>query len=219
MLDRLAEADRSERVDAVHDDLYRDTAAVTQGSFSTSDVHAAATKVATRVEHHSRLEFKRIGISLDDEPGLAPLIKVWRRGLVERVQGLEKEQLDRLEKILEGGAGLRVESLKSKIDWLIDTSSMRQAEMLARNQVVMLNQQITESRMRAAGIEEYEWTCAGNEKVSDAHAELDGQRFRFDDPPTDADGNTGNPGLIRPNCQCQACPVIPALEDQENEAA
>lgn len=57
------------------------------------------------------------------------------------------------------------------------------ARLLARDQVGKLNASITEVQQRDAGIEEYIWDDCGDSRVRDCHKELNGQRFRWDDPP------------------------------------
>lgn len=201
-----------ERLDASDREVFSEVRAAVASVLTPSAITAQANTVAKRVQRHSVAEFLRIGISLEDEPPLARLIARWRRDLVNTVKSVESDQLGRLERILKDNRGLRVEALRDKLDERLDLG-VKAAESLARNQVVMLSAGVNNERIAAAGVEEFIWTTAGNEKVSDAHAALEGARFRFDDPPTDADGNTGLPGTIRPNCQCTAYPVIPALDD------
>lgn len=53
-----------------------------------------------------------------------------------------------------------------------------------------------------AGIEEYIWRTAGDNRVRPAHILRNGKKFKWDRPPLD-----GHPGMaIR--CRCVAIPVI-----------
>jgi SPP1 gp7 family putative phage head morphogenesis protein len=203
------------RTDATDDSLSDSVRRQVLGSLDTRQVGSRAESLFERVLRHSRSEFDRldIALSLEDEPDLARMIKRWRRDLVDWTKAVEENELDRLERILTENRGLRVEELTHKLEERLEVT-LEKARSLARNQVVQLHAAVSEERMKAAAITEYVWTTAGNEKVSDAHRSLNGRRFRFDDPPTDADGNTGNPGTIRPNCQCTAYPVIPELDDE-----
>jgi SPP1 gp7 family putative phage head morphogenesis protein len=86
---------------------------------------------------------------------------------------------------------------------------------LARDQILTLNAQINQSKQVNAGIEEYIWTAVADSRTRDDHADLDGQKFRYDDPPVSGtDGFVGHPGEPA-QCRCVAYPVIPALEDDE----
>jgi hypothetical protein len=201
-----------ERVDASDREVFSGVRSAVSEVLTTSAITAQAATVAQRVQRHSAAEFARIGITLEDEPPLARLIARWRRDLVNTVKSVESDQLDRLERILRDNRGLRVEALRDKLDERLDLG-IKAAERLARNHVVMLSAGVNHERMEAAGITEAIWTTAGNEKVSDAHDALEGHRYKLGEPVTDADGNVGFPGTIRPNCQCQEYPVIPALED------
>lgn len=90
------------------------------------------------------------------------------------------------------------------------------AELIARDQVGKMNGEFNRSRQRSLGVKEYEWQTAGDDRVREAHAELDGQVFDWDDPVTDSDGNTGYPGTIAINCRCAASPVVDLDEDDDS---
>lgn len=198
------------KLDAARD-VFSATQSAVNRTIASFNIDGPLKKVATRVSDHSAREFKRIGIKLDDEPKLAAMISKWRKELVSTVKSVEETELGRLEKILRENKGLRVEALREKLDDRLNISSLKRAQSLARNQVVQLSSAVNQERAAAAGIEEAEWMTAGNEKVSDAHAELEGVRFRLDEPVEDSDGNVGFPGTIRPNCQCQMMPVLPGM--------
>jgi SPP1 gp7 family putative phage head morphogenesis protein len=197
-----------------HDTLLDRLHRISDTSFGEPVVSGVVDVASKRVAKHSTAEFDRLGIRVAaQDPALAAQIVSWKRGILARVRSIAEDSHAKLAKVLSEAAGLRVEALRSRIEETFGLARSK-AETLARTQILQLNAKITEGRMVAAGITEYIWTTAGDERVSEAHADLEGQRFRFDDPPTDEDGNTGNPGEIRPNCRCQAYPVIPALDDE-----
>ncbi len=152
---------------------------------------------------------KKIGINLRT-PGdeLDRLVDAWRKEAVENIRSIASSESDRLVSILEAGEGERIETVAARIAERVDVTTSK-AMQIARTQAARVNSKITEKRHQDAGIARYIWTTSGDERVSDAHAELDGQTFRYDDPPTDSDGNTGHPGDNRPNCRCTQYPVIP----------
>jgi SPP1 gp7 family putative phage head morphogenesis protein len=182
-----------------------------------AQVGAAAGVVADRVTKHSKGEFKRLGIKLRKaEPRLDKLIATWRSDNVTRVKSLLSDELQKLQEILREGEGRRPESLAKEIEERIGVTG-RKAEFLARDQVLTLNGQITQFRQQAAGITEYRWTSSGDERVREMHEALDGEKFSWDDPPvTNEAGDTNHPGGDY-NCRCTAYPVLPELEEMEED--
>lgn len=172
----------------------------------------ASVGIAGKVQKNSQNEFKRLGIDLRQaEPKLGAQIDGWRKQNVERVTSLLEHERDELADILRKGANKTVEALRQDIEERLDVSR-RKADLLARDQVLTLNAQITEARHKAAGIEEYVWTTAGDERVRESHEEVDGETFRWDDPP-EIDGELVHPGQPI-NCRCIPFPVLPELEDE-----
>jgi SPP1 gp7 family putative phage head morphogenesis protein len=149
--------------------------------------------VAERVEQHSKKEFQRIGIKIRDaEPRLTPKITAWRKQNVSLVTKLLKRESKKLEKLLTEGEGRTYKALAADIEERLAISS-RRAELIARDQTLTLNAQINQERQQAAGITEFLWTTAGDERVRSSHEDLDGKRFRYDDPPI-VDGAVAVPG-------------------------
>jgi SPP1 gp7 family putative phage head morphogenesis protein len=85
--------------------------------------------------------------------------------------------------------------------------TLTRATLIARTEVAKANVMITQARAQAAGLDYYIWQTAEDADVRESHAEMAGDVFRFDQPPTLSDGMTGNPGEF-PNCRCFAIPVI-----------
>ena len=142
------------------------------------------------------------------------MVANWRKENVARITGMAEDQLGKIERILEEGDGHYAETLAKEIKrQCIDVSDSR-AELIARDQVLTLNAQITTQRQRDVGVEEFIWTTSGDERVRDSHQELDGQKFRYDDPPV-VDGEPALPGepIL---CRCIPYPVIPELSDDES---
>jgi SPP1 gp7 family putative phage head morphogenesis protein len=178
------------------------------------DVEAASKAAAKRADRHAKREMARIGIKLTDaDPQVAKLVPAWRKTNVARITGMLEDQLDKIERILEEGDGHYAETLAEEIQRQCEGVSASRAEFIARDQILTLNSQITTARMKDAGIEEFYWTTSGDERVRDSHRELDGQLFRYDDPPI-VDGERALPGEP-PLCRCTAFPRIPELEDDD----
>jgi SPP1 gp7 family putative phage head morphogenesis protein len=122
-------------------------------------------------------------------------------------------------------AGERVEGLRDKLQERFAVSQSK-ADLIARDQVLKLNGQVTRERQKASGITEYIWTTARDERVrgnpnglypnsSHDHYSLDGTRQRWDAPPQVADdGTTAHPGEDY-QCRCVAAPVLSFLDDPD----
>jgi SPP1 gp7 family putative phage head morphogenesis protein len=105
--------------------------------------------------------------------------------------------------------GGHVEGLQQAIEDEFGFSA-RRANLIARDQVLKLNGQLTQTRQVNAGIEEYIWTTSGDERVRDEHKDKEGQTFSWNDPPPD----TGHPAEDY-QCRCTAFPIIPELQDEQ----
>lgn len=173
------------------------------------DLDSVTRLAARRADRHSMREFARLGIKIADAaPATAKLLPKWRRENVGRITGMLDDQLDKIERILADGDSMRVETLAKEIRrQCIDVSDSR-AEMIARDQVLTLNAQITQARQIDAGITEYVWTTSGDERVRAEHQELEGQTFSWEDPPP-----VGHPGEDV-MCRCVAFPILPELESE-----
>ena len=77
------------------------------------------------------------------------------------------------------------------------------ARLIARDQTAKFNDSLSQLRMLNAGIEEYEWLTARDDRVRRTHKANDGKTFRNDTPPP----ITGHPGHDV-NCRCIRQPVI-----------
>lgn len=177
-----------------------------------------ANTVAERVVKHSQSEFDRLGIKLSEsEPDLTDMVDEWRHALVQRITSVEDDQLDKIEDLLADGDGYSVKTLQDEIERQIDGVSTSRAELIARDQTLKLNAMVTKERHAAAGIESYIWTTSDDERVRPSHEALEGQEFRWDDPPEiNDDGDTGGPGEDY-QCRCIPFPVLPELADDAPE--
>lgn len=76
------------------------------------------------------------------------------------------------------------------------------AEFIARDQTATLNSQLSQVRMRSAGVDKYEWSTSHDERVRPEHAARDGKIFAWADPP-----EGGAPGEDF-NCRCVAIAIF-----------
>lgn len=90
----------------------------------------------------------------------------------------------------------------------------KRAAFIARDQTNKITNTIAAERMKAAGVEQFEWVhSGGGAEPRELHLELDGQVFSYDDLPIidESTGERGLPGML-PNCRCIARPII-SFED------
>lgn len=153
-------------------------------------------------------KFRPLGVDIRKIPTMRPLIDGWRKDNVALIKNMHKEQVDKVERILDEGWGRHPRSIAQDIEERIGVSKSR-AELIARDQVLTLHAKITRHRQRAAGIDSYIWTTSQDERVREAHAELEGEEFSWDEG---GDPEEGHPGEAV-NCRCVAFPVLEELED------
>ena len=90
------------------------------------------------------------------------------------------------------------------------------AELIARDQVMKMNSRFNQARQQSLGVTRYEWQTVGDDRVRPAHEELEGTEHDWDEPPTDADGNTGHAGDCGINDRCTANPILDLDPDDED---
>jgi SPP1 gp7 family putative phage head morphogenesis protein len=176
-----------------------------------SRIRGASIGIADKVQRHNKSEFKRLGIDVRKEPSLARQINRWRDENVDRVGSLLEFERDELAGILERGWGKTIPELRATIEERLQVSTAK-ADLLARDQVLTLNGQITQERQQAAGIISYVWSTSNDERVRPMHEDLDGETFDWDDPPvTNEAGDTNHPGGDY-QCRCVAAAILPELD-------
>lgn len=176
--------------------------------FDEGELDNALEVIGKRVSTKNARELARvIGISIREaDPGVAAFLDNFRAINVSRIKSLAGRELVEITQILERSeaTGARVEVLRGAIQERFSVTRSR-AALLARDQTLTLNSQITRVRQQNAGIVEYIWTTSGDERVRDEHDEREGKRFRWDTPPED--GHPGEPI----QCRCTPYPVLPEL--------
>ncbi len=134
----------------------------------------------------------------------------WVDENVSLIKTIPSDTLDEMRRIVKDGFvnGKSATGIMKEIQDKYNVEK-NHARLLARDQTGKLNAKITEAQQRDAGIEEYIWDDCGDSRVRDSHMELNGQRFRWDNPPV-VDIKTGrrcHPGEDY-QCRCRAKPVF-----------
>jgi SPP1 gp7 family putative phage head morphogenesis protein len=172
-----------------------------------AELETMAAQVAT---FNARGVSELTGINVRAESGLGARIDMFRDTNVGLIRSLVGNQIQDVRSMLEEqeSLGLRVEELRAQIEERFSVSQSK-ADLIARDQTLKLASNITQARQRNAGVEKYIWTTSGDERVREEHADLEGQVFSWDDPPS-----VGHPGEDF-QCRCTAFPIIEEFDDEK----
>ena len=129
--------------------------------------------------------------------------RVWNTENVRLIKSIKSQYLDRVEALLlrEIQAGARPDAVAALLDAEFGIGK-RRAATIAHDQVNKFYSSVNRARHQDLGITRYIWSDLGDSRVRRAHRLLDGQVFRYDNPP--AGGPPGHP--VR--CRCGEDPVI-----------
>lgn len=143
---------------------------------------------------------------LISDEGLTASLALFRRGNVELIKSIDQRYFSEVEGVVQRGfqSGRRPEEMAREIASRYEVSLSR-ANLIAKDQVGKLAGQMDRLRQTDLGVTHYIWRTAKDERVRDEHAEREGERFAWEDPPED--GHPGEP--IR--CRCYAEPDIGSL--------
>jgi SPP1 gp7 family putative phage head morphogenesis protein len=232
LIDGTVEPDRQDAAWDVRETVRARLANIRRNMLGTGKQQSKAVDtIAGRVVEANGREFERV-LRINPRQVSANLsleIDKFRRENVDLIQSIPDTLLDDVGKVLDESwsKGERVEVLRAKIEKRFEVSKSK-ADLIARDQVLKLNAQVTRERQKASGITEYIWITSRDERVrgnpdglypdsSHDHYSLDGTRQRWDAPPQVADdGTTAHPGEDY-QCRCIAAPVLSFLEDDADE--
>lgn len=177
-------------------------------------VGPAFDKMKREVDRDNKEGLALIGIQPAMVPGLEGTLAHARENNIRLVQKAASDYAAQVDEVLRDpkNLGLRVEELRELLVERGNVSASR-AELIARDQTLKTNAAVTKARQQAAGVASYRWSTSQDERVRPMHAELEGEKFDYDDPPVTNDaGDKNNPGEDF-QCRCVAIPVIPELEE------
>lgn len=166
-------------------------------------------RIARATSEHQRREWTRqvraaIGVDpLLSEPWLLPEIEAFGRENANLITKMAQETIDKIQTHVTAAtlAGDRHETLAKVLRERVGVSESR-AKLIARDQVLSFTADLAATRQQAAGVTEYIWRTANDNRVRSTHESRNGQRFRWDSPPPG-----GHPGT-EVLCRCYAEPVI-----------
>ncbi len=169
-------------------------------------VSDAFSKLAKATNAKSLQTAALYGVHVRHEAGIEGVIETARAANVALVTNATADFLDQIRQALEEHEGETSDEISAALQDRVGVSKSR-GTLIARDQVTKLNGKITEHRQRSAGVKKFTWSTSEDERVrkdvewsasdgregSEAHAELDGEVFDWDDPPI-LDGEVSTPG-------------------------
>jgi len=169
-------------------------------------------KFAAKISDKGKTEFKRVIGITSKETGVAAKLRQFQIDNISYIKSLAGKQIQDIDAILvdaEAGAW-RVEDLSEKLVHSFGVTQSK-ADLLARDQTLSLNGQLTQIRQTNAGITQYVWTTSNDERVRPTHQDLEGTVQSWASPPeVSDDGRTGHPGEDF-QCRCTAFPILDEL--------
>ena len=166
------------------------------------------------IREWKRVVHKTLGINIMEDyytgEFFREAMKLWAQANVDLIKTIPKDTLAKMRGIvLEGYANGRSNTAIGRDIQDAYGIERRHAHFIARDQMAKLNADLAQAQQKDAGVEEYVWSASGDRRVRERHSELDGKKFRWDDPPI-VDESTGrrcHPGEDY-NCRCVALPVF-----------
>lgn len=140
------------------------------------------------------------------------VLQSWIEENVGLIKSLPHEALTEMQNIVSQGfqTGSTVTSIEKDIRTTYNAKKSS-ARLLARDQLGKLNSALTRQQQTDAGVAEYIWSDSGDSRVRDSHHELNGKKFRWDDPPVVTPPGKPvrrcHPGEDY-QCRCVALPVF-----------
>ena len=170
------------------------------------------TVIANQVSNKEKTEFRRVIGITSKELGVSTRLRQFQVENISYIKSLAGKQIQDVDAILvEAEAGAwRVEALSAQLQHSFGVTKSK-GDLLARDQTLSLNGQLTQIRQTNAGITQYVWTTSNDERVRPSHADLEGTVQDWATPPViDDDGRTGHPGDDY-QCRCTAFPILDEL--------
>lgn len=157
-----------------------------------------------------------LGIDLRGAPELTDLYREFEKENVSLIRTIGEDLHEEVRDVIAAGqdANLRAEDIAEDIQGRFGVSESR-ASLIATDQVLKVNAEISQARQEAVGIKEYFWITARDGRVRLTHADLDGSRQSWDSPPVvSEDGRREHPGGDY-RCRCIAQAIVETAEEPE----
>jgi SPP1 gp7 family putative phage head morphogenesis protein len=170
------------------------------------------TEVAARDERSWFRVSQHMGQTLKREIGTAPTGEAMRNAMASQVKlitSLPTDAGQRVHDLVIAGIseGRRAADVAEEIARTGEVTKSR-ATLIARTEVSRTATELTKARAEHIGSTHFVWRTAGDSDVRPSHKKLNGQTFRWDEPPECDPGHHALPGGIW-NCRCFPEPIIP----------
>jgi SPP1 gp7 family putative phage head morphogenesis protein len=146
-------------------------------------------------------------------PGMGDVMDAWRTANVDLIRSIGGDYIDQVQEMVTTATteGIRAEALAEALQERLGVAASR-AELIARDQILRANSQLSQERMHRVGVVRYKWSTSKDSRVRPGHRALEGTEQRFDTPPeVDASGRRANPGQ---DFQCR-CVALPIFDDED----
>lgn len=134
------------------------------------------------------------------EPFLKPLAEGWISENTALIKSLPTRLHPELEGIIRRGVmnGQSVKDIKGQIKARYGVSDYR-AKLIAQDQTLKLNADLTRYRLQSVGVEQYIWRSVQDSRVRPEHADRNGKTYSWKEGPS----NGSHPGQ-EVRCRCRA---------------
>lgn len=221
VLERMAEEREDRRDEALPDfgRLVREAEIAFERTITQKSIEGVGAKVGEQVDLFASRQVVRqfqAALPIDVQASFGATteeIADFTREGVDLITTMSRDYFDQVQLKIEEGfaAGRRSSSIAKDINERGEVSESR-ARFIARDQVAKLNGRLVQKRQSDLGLKSYIWRTSGDSRTRESHRRLEGQVFRWDDPPV-VDEKTGrreHPGGDY-NCRCTAEPNIDEL--------
>lgn len=112
------------------------------------------------------------------------ILDQWIEENVNLITSIPRDSLAEMKMIVKSGfsKGKTTTRIMKEIQKTYGVSRSK-ASLIARDQMGKLNSKVTRAQQQDAGVEEYIWETTGDGRVRKCHKELNGKKFRWDNPP------------------------------------
>jgi len=150
---------------------------------------------------------KVLRVPYTDKPAIAKALETHRARNVGLIKTLSQRSMGSIKSVLDANPGASADDLVERIGEVVSTSESH-ARLIARDQTLKLNGNLTMERHTAVGVTRYEWVTSNDDRVRPYHARLNDTEHDWTDPPVvSKDGRHEHPGGDY-QCRCIANPVI-----------
>lgn len=151
-----------------------------------------------------------IGINpMEIDPDITRALIAFRQQSADLISSIAQDQLGQVRDLVNTAAntGIRVETLAKQIGERYEVSESR-ARLIARDQTLKANANLTRVRHERLGIRTYRWSTSSDSRVRPHHRRLEDSIQEWGSPPvTNPAGDHNHPGEDY-QCRCVAIPIL-----------